>query len=75
MWPSVSKLIYMNSESYKFEVRMRSLSLYRMSEEGVYPSSVLPVLSEGSRIRTAVSDPILGVEVARCSIGVIRGVK
>ena len=37
----------------EFEVRMRLPCLYRMSEDGVYQSSVLPVLSGRCRVRAA----------------------
>ena len=45
-----------------------------MSELGVYPSSVPSFLGD-FEFERPVSDPILGIEMARCSIEVIRGVK
>ena len=49
--------------------------LYRMSEDGIYSSSVPSCLFLGmSSSKWPVQDPILGVEVARCSIGVVHDV-
>ena len=45
-----------------------------MSEDGVYPSSFLLPFWRMSSSKRPVPDPILGVEVALCSIGVVRGV-
>ena len=44
-----------------------------MSDDGVYPSSVPSFLGD-VEFERPVSVPILGVEVARCIIGVVRGV-
>ena len=44
-----------------------------MSEDGVYPSSVPSFLRKLSS-KLPVPDTILGVEVARCSIGVFVSV-
>ena len=70
------KTVYKNSKSVpKFEVMMSLPGLYRMSEDGVYPSSVPSSPLWGlSNMKQPVPDPILGVEVVRCSIGAVRGV-
>ena len=68
------KLDYRNSESIsKFEVKIRLLDIYQMSEDGVYLSSIPSFLGMSSSKRP-VPDPILGLEVARCSNGMVRGV-
>ena len=48
--------------------------VYRMSEDGFYPSSVPSFLSGDVEFEAARSIPIYGVEVACCSIGVFRDV-
>ena len=52
---------------------MRLSGVYRKSEDGVYQPSILSFLGMSSSKRP-VPDPILGVEVAHCSIGMVRGV-
>ena len=48
---------------------------YRMSEDVVYSYNVPSYPFWGlSSLKRLVPDPILEVEVARCSIGVVRGV-
>ena len=72
--PSGPKLVYRNSDSIlNLMFRMRFEGVYRMSEKGVLPKCFF--LSGGYRARSgAFLDPILGIEVALCSIGVFRGV-
>ena len=45
-----------------------------MSVDGVYPSKFLFSFLGMSSSKRPEPDSILGVEVARCSIGVVRGV-
>ena len=60
----------------KFDVRMRLSGVNRMSEDGVHLSSVPSFLGDVSvEFEAARSRSNCGKsEVARCSIGVIRGV-
>ena len=50
---------------------MRLPDVYRMSEDGVYQSNIPSCLSDGCRFQVTVPDSILGVKVARCSIGMV----
>ena len=72
--PSDLKLVYMNSESFpKFEFRIRLSGVYRLSKKWVYQPIIPSCHSvEISSSKRPVPDPILGNEVARCSIGVLR---
>ena len=51
---------------------MKLSGVYRMSDDRVYSSSV-PSFHLCMSSKRPVPDPILGVEVACCSIGVVRG--
>ena len=74
--PIDPKLVYRYSKIVsKLEVRMRLSGVYRMSKDGDYTYSVSSYhFLRMSISKRSVPDPILGVEVARCSIGVVRGV-
>ena len=67
----VPKLVYMKAESVpKFDVRMRLLGINRMSEDGVYMSSVPSFLRNVSvEFEAARSRSNFGDKVARYSMG------
>ena len=63
------------NQSRSCEIRMRLPGLYRMSEDGVYVSSVPSCTFSGNfEFEAARSRSDFGIEVAGCSIGVVRGV-
>ena len=53
---------------------MKFSGVYRMSDDGVYLSSVPYFLSGYVEFEAARSISNFGVDLARCSIGVVRGV-
>ena len=74
--PKGPKLVYRHFVSFSnVKVRMRLSGLYRMSEDVIYPSSVLTCLFCGmwSSIQPN-TEPIFCVEEARFSIVVVRSV-